>query len=63
MFMVKEVVLPKENDDNLSIYGEYTLSDVGIFKEGDVITTIYFTDTKSLEEIKQLTEYKIKPKE
>lgn len=31
------------------------------FKEGDVITTIYFTDTKSLEEIKQLTEYKIKP--
>lgn len=38
MFMVKEVVLPKENDDNLSIYGEYTLSDVGIFKEGDVIT-------------------------
>jgi hypothetical protein len=33
------------------------------FKEGDVITTIYFTDTKSLEEIKQLSEYKIKPKE
>jgi hypothetical protein len=38
MFMVKEVVLPGENDDNLTIYGEYTLSDVGIFKEGDVIT-------------------------
>ena len=38
MFIVKEVVLPKENDDNLSIYGEYTLSDVNIFKEGDVIT-------------------------
>jgi hypothetical protein len=38
MFIVKEVVLPKENDDNLSIYGEYTLPDVDIFSEGDVIT-------------------------
>jgi hypothetical protein len=33
------------------------------FKEGDVITTICFTDTKSLEEIKQITEYKIKSKD
>ena len=32
------------------------------FKEGDIITTIDFVDTKSLEEIKQLSEYKIKPK-
>jgi hypothetical protein len=38
MFIVKEVVLPGENDDNLSIYGEYTLPDVNIFREGDVIT-------------------------
>ena len=38
MFMVKEVVLPGENDDNLTIYGEYTLPDVNIFREGDVIT-------------------------
>ncbi len=38
MFMVTKVVLPTENDDNLSIYGEYTLPDVDIFKEGDVIT-------------------------
>ena len=33
------------------------------FKEGDEITTIDFIDTKSLEEIKQLSVYKIKPKE
>ena len=33
------------------------------FKLNDIITTISFIDTKSLEEIKQLTEYKIKPKE
>ena len=38
MFIVKEVVLPGENDDNLSIYGEYILPDVDIFREGDVIT-------------------------
>ena len=38
MFKVTEVVLPTENDDNLSIYGEYTLPDVDIFKEGDVIS-------------------------
>lgn len=37
-FKVTEVVLPTENDDNLTIYGEYTLSDVNIFREGDVIT-------------------------
>ena len=33
------------------------------FKEGDEITTIDFIDTKSLEEIKKLTEYKINPLE
>jgi hypothetical protein len=33
------------------------------FKEDDVITTIDFIDTKSLEEIKLLSEYKIKPLE
>lgn len=38
MFKVTKVVLPTENDDNLSIYGEYTLPDVDIFKEGDVIS-------------------------
>lgn len=37
MFMVNEVVLPSENDDNLKIYGEYTLPDVDIFKDGDLI--------------------------
>jgi hypothetical protein len=42
---------------------ETIISSFSKFKEGDVITTIYFTDTKSLEEIKQLSEYKIKPKE
>jgi hypothetical protein len=31
------------------------------FNEGDEITTIEYVDTKSLEEIKQLTDYKIKP--
>ena len=38
MFIVKEVVLPGENDDNLTIYGEYTLPDVDKFNEGDVIS-------------------------
>lgn len=33
------------------------------FKKEDEITTIDYVDTKSLEEIKQLTEYKIRPKE
>jgi len=41
---------------------ETIISSFSKFKEGDVITTIYFTDTKSLEEIKQITEYKIKSK-
>jgi hypothetical protein len=42
---------------------ETIISSFSKFKEGDVITTIYFTDTKSLEEIKKLTEYKINPLE
>jgi hypothetical protein len=33
----------------------------GYFKDEDLIITMLFSDTKSLEEIKQLTEYKIKP--
>lgn len=33
------------------------------FKDEDLIITMQFNDTKSLEEIKQLTEYEIKPKE
>ena len=33
------------------------------FNENNVITTFDYVDTKSLEEIKQLSEYKIKPKE
>jgi hypothetical protein len=35
----------------------------GYFKDEDLIITMLFSDTKSLEEIKQLTEYKIKSKE
>lgn len=38
MFKVTKVVLPNENDDNLKIYGEYTLPEIGPFKEGDVIS-------------------------
>lgn len=33
------------------------------YVENDIIITFDFVDTKSLEEVKQLTEYKIKPKE
>jgi hypothetical protein len=39
------------------------LASLSKFKEGAEITTIDFIDTKSLDEIKMLSEYKIKPKE
>jgi hypothetical protein len=50
-------ILPIKNTSKI------ILASFSKFKAGDEITTIDFIDTKSLEEIKQLSEYKIKPKE
>jgi hypothetical protein len=47
----------------LKMYDKNIILQFSSFKENDIISTVEFVDTKSLEEIKQLSEYKIKPKE
>jgi hypothetical protein len=66
LYMVDQIDVNFSNILSIFPYNstyETIISSFSKFKEGDVITTIYFTDTKSLEQIKQITGYKIKPKE
>lgn len=44
----------------LKMYDKNIILQFSSFKENDIISTVEFVDTKSLEEIKQLSEYKIK---
>ena len=42
------------------MYDKNIILQFSSFKENDIISNVEFVDTKSLEEIKQLSEYKIK---